>query len=447
MSGATAVLARFARGTRFGDIPERTRREAHRTLLNWLGCAIGASRHAALENALAAIRPIQGPQQAAILGRKERTDIVHAALLNGISSHTFDFDDTHLKTVIHPAGPVASAILSIAQTQPVSGEDFVAALVTGVEVECRIGNSVYPEHYDVGWHITGTAGVFGAAAACGRLLGLDERQMTWALGIAATQSSGLREMFGSHCKPFHPGNAARNGLFAALLARENFTSSERGIEAPRGFAHVLSTKFDPREITENLGKTWEIDLNTYKPYACGIVIHPAIEGCATLAREHPLKAGEIERIELGVHPLVLELTGKKTPRVGLEGKFSVYHSVACAVIFGTAGESEYSDETVARADVIALRDRVDAKVKPGMAEHQCEVRITLKDGRVLTHFVEHVIGSLERPMSDAALDAKFHGLVDPILGASRAAELVTTCRSLAAAPDAARAIVPLSTPE
>src|SRR5262249_20792220 len=159
------------------------------------------------------------------------------------------------------------------------------------------------------------------------------------------------------------------GLFAALLARENFTSSEKAIEAPRGFARVLSTKFDPSEITGNLGKTWEIDLNTYKPYACGIVIHPAIEGCATLARDHGLKAADIERIDLSVHPLVLELTGKRAPRVGLEGKFSVFHSSACAVIFGAAGESQYSDEVVARPDVVALRDRVDASVKPGIAEH------------------------------------------------------------------------------
>ena len=443
--GPTEVLARFARDTRFDAIPAKTLREAHRTFLNWLGCAIGASRHAAVENALAAIRPVQGPPQAAVLGRKDRTDMLHAALLNGITSHTFDFDDTHLKTVIHPAGPVASAILSIAQTQPVSGRDFMAALVVGIEVECRIGNSVYPEHYDVGWHITGTAGVFGSAASCGRLLGLDERQVRWALGIAATQSSGVREMFGSHSKPFHPGNAAKNGLFAAMLARANFTSSEKGIEAPRGFAHVLSTKFDPEEITGGLGQRWEMDLNTYKPYACGIVIHPAIEGCAALSREHKLRAADIERVDLAVHPLVLELTGKRTPRVGLEGKFSVFHSAACAVIFGAAGEAEYSDEVVARPDVIALRDRVDAKVKPGIAEHQCEVRITMKDGRVLEHRVEHVTGSVERPMTDAALDAKFRGLVEPVLGAERATRLIAASRSLADAPDL-NSIVSLATP-
>ena len=225
-------------------------------------------------------------------------DILHAALMNGISSHVFDFDDTHLKTVIHPAGPVASAILALAETQPVSGRDFLHALVLGAEVECRIGNAVYPAHYDAGWHITGTTGVFGAAAASGRLLGLSEQQMLWALGLAATQPVGLREMFGTMTKSFHPGRAAQNGLTAALLATEDFTSSDTGIEGRSGWAHVLSTSCDYAEITRDLGEHYEILLNTYKPFACGVVIHPAIDACIQLRAEHKLTPDAIERIEL-----------------------------------------------------------------------------------------------------------------------------------------------------
>jgi 2-methylcitrate dehydratase PrpD len=443
---ATAALARFALDCRSDHLPAVTVKEAHRTFLNWLGCAVGASHHASVETALAAILHFAGPAQASLLGRTERTDLLHAALLNGIASHTFDFDDTHLKTIIHPAGPVASALLALAETRPVSGLDFVGALVVGVEVECRIGNAVYPEHYDVGWHITGTAGVFGAAAACGRVLGLTHQQMVWALGIAATQSSGLREMFGSMCKPFHPGNAAKNGLFAALLAREGFTSSERGIEAPRGFAHVLSTRYDEAEITRDLGRTFEIDLNTYKPFACGIVIHPSIDGCARLAAEHRLTADRIARIDLGVHPLVLELTGKKAPRTGLEGKFSVYHAAACAVLYGTAGEREFSDAVVRAPEVVALRDRVHAVVREGVHEAQADVRITLVTGEVLHLFVEHAVGSLDRPMSDADLERKFRALAAGVLPDERIDRLIAACWALSAAPDAAAAIVPLATP-
>ena len=154
-------------------------------------------QHETVGIAISALAPFSGPAQASVLGRKERLDILHAALINGISSHVLDYDDTHSRNIIHPAGPVISAILALSEHRPVTGTEFVNALVLGVDVECRIGNSVYPKHYDAGWHITGTAGVFGAAAASGKLLGLSEQQMMWALGLAATQPVGLQEMFGS----------------------------------------------------------------------------------------------------------------------------------------------------------------------------------------------------------------------------------------------------------
>jgi 2-methylcitrate dehydratase PrpD len=443
----TRTLARYVLASRYADIPQAVKHEAARSFLNWVGCAVGAARHETVENALAALKPFSGPAQASVLGRGDRLDIMQAALMNGITSHTFDFDDTHLKTVIHPSGPVASAILALAERQPVSGEDFLHAFILGVEVECRIGNAVYPNHYDVGWHITGTTGVFGAAAAAGRLLGLSEQQMVWALGIAATQASGLREMFGTMCKPFHPGNAARNGLLAALLAQKDFTSSNQGIEAKRGFANVLSTKFEPKDITENLGKSFEILINTYKPFACGIVIHPAIDGCVQLRNEHNLKADDIAGIELKAHPLVLELTGKKTPQTGLEGKFSVYHSSAVAIIHGAAGESEYSDAVVRDPAVIALRDRVTAVVGAGIHEDQVHVTVRLKNGKTLEKFVEHAIGSIARPMSDADLEAKFRGLAKGILPAAQTDRLIRLCWDIAGLKDAAevaRAAVPAS---
>lgn len=441
----TKILAQFVVDSRYADIPEKVRHEAKRSVLNWLGCAVGASRHEGIDIALAALSAFSGPAQASVLGRGERLDIMHAALLNGISSHMFDFDDTHLKTVIHPSGPVASALLALAEYRSMSGADFLHAFVLGVEVECRIGNAVYPSHYDVGWHITGTAGVFGAAAAVGRVLGLNVQQMTWAFGIAATQSSGLREMFGTMCKPFHPGRAAQNGMTAAFLASKNFTSSERGIEAPRGFANVLATARNYDEITENLGKTWEVALNTYKPFACGIVIHPIIDGCVQLRNEHKLKAGDIDSIALKVHPLVLELTGKKTPQVGLEGKFSVFHSAAVAIIHGEGGEDVYSDACVRDPQVITLRDKVSAAVDKGVHEDAAYITIKLKDGRTLEKHVEHAIGSLARPMSDADLEAKFRKFAKGILSAGETDALIKLCweiEKLKSAGDIARGAVP-----
>jgi len=311
-------------------------------------------------------------------------------------------------------------------------------MVLGIEVECRIGNAVYPAHYDRGWHITGTAGVFGSAAASGRILGLSEQQMVWALGLAATQPVGLREMFGSMTKAFHPGRAAQNGLTAALLAARNFTSSEVGIEGKSGWANVLSTARNYAEITENHGKSYEILLNTYKPFACGVVIHPAIDACIQLRREHTLTADQIARIDLRVHPLVLELTGKKTPQTGLESKFSVYFAAALAIVKGSAGMRDFSDDNARDPAIAVLRDRVTATIDPAIKEDQVRATVTLKDGRRLEKFVEHVVGSIERPMSDADLEAKFAGLAAGVLPAAQARTVMDLCWKLETLPNAAQ---------
>ncbi len=431
----TETLADFVVRSDAKSIPDAVYAEAARSFLNWAGCAVGGATHPAIDIAWAAARPFAGAPQASVLGRNIKTDVLHAALLNGISSHVFDFDDTHLKTIIHPAGPVASGLLALAETRPMTGEEFLHAFILGVEVECRIGNSVYPEHYDRGWHITGTAGVFGAAAAAGKVLGLTTRQMTYALGTAATQSAGLREMFGTMCKPFHPGRAAQNGTFAAFLAKEGFTSSERGIEAPRGFAHVASTKFDQREILDNLGGSWEIALNTYKPFACGIVIHPSLDACVQFRDRHGIKPEDVRSIALKVHPLVLELTGKTAPRTGLEGKFSVYHSCAAAIVHGRCGEHEYSDACVADPVIVALRQKVTAVATPGIHEDQVEATLTTNDGRVLEIRIEHAIGSLGRPLTEAELDAKVEDLSAPIIGKTKTAALIAAARGVRKSPN------------
>lgn len=443
--GVTKRLAEWVCESDSQSIPEPVVNAATRTLLNWMGCAVGACHHESVDIALRALGPFMGAGQASVLGRAEKVDALNAAFLNGISSHVFDFDDTHLKTIIHPAGPVASAILALSEYRPVSGRDFLQALILGVEVECRIGNAVYPAHYDIGWHITGTTGVFGAAAACGRLLGLDTQQMCWAFGTAATQAAGLREMFGSMCKPLHVGRAAQNGLAAALLGAEGFTSSEQSLEAPRGFANVLSTKQDYAEITEGLGEHYEILLNTYKPFPCGIVIHPTIDACIQLQQEHGLSGSEIQSVELRVHPLVLELTGKKTPRTGLEGKFSVYHSAAAALVRGRVGMAEYSDEAVNDPRVIAVRDRVSATADNSIHEAKAIAKVQLENGRTVEKVVESAVGSLEHPLSDEAIAQKIHVLSDSILGAKTVDKMIQVCRrvvELADASELARAATP-----
>jgi 2-methylcitrate dehydratase PrpD len=430
----TAILARFVATHPARGWSDAVEHEAHRTFYNWLGCAIGAARHTAADAALAAVQMLQPAPQATVLGRAEKVDMASAALVNGITSHTFDFDDTHLKTIIHPAGPVASALLALAEVRGASGRELVDALVLGIDVACRIGNVMYPDHYDRGWHITGSTGMLGAAAGCARLLGLDERQTAMALGIAASQPVGLREQFGTMTKPFHPGAAARAGLMSALLASRGFTASPRALEAPRGLIQVASDKRAWHEATDELGERFEISFNSYKPFACGIVIHPSIDACVRL-REQGITPEQVERIELRVHSLVLELTGKKEPKDGLEGKFSVYHGAAAGLIYGRAGESEFADEVVNDPRVVALRAKVRASVDDAVHEDAALVTAVLNDGRRVEVRVDHAIGSLVNPLSDAQLETKFAGLVVPVLGEPRSRAITAQWRSLASLAD------------
>src|SRR6266581_3324527 len=435
-TGVTRTLARYVVSTKFADLPPAVCKEAARTLLNWAGCTVGGSHHETVDIAVSALAPFSGPAQASILGRKERFDILHAALINGISSHVLDYDDTHARNIIHPAGPVISAILALSEHRPVAGSDFVNALVAGVDVECRIGNAVYPQHYDTGWHITGTAGVFGAAAASGKLLGLSEQQMLWALGLAATQPVGLQEMFGSMTKSFHPGRAAQNGLTAALLASRNFTSSEQSLEAKYGWVNVVSTAHNYEEITKGLGKSYEISKNTYKPFACGVVMHATIDGCIQLQKETKLAADEIDRVELKVHPLVLQLTSRKSPQTGLEGKFSIYHAASIAIVEGAGGVDQFSDRAVRDRAVASLRDRVTTAVDSSLHEDQVRIVVTMKNGSRLEKFIEHAVGSLEHPMSDKDLETKFAGLATGVLSADRQRKLMDACWNVESLPQA-----------
>jgi 2-methylcitrate dehydratase PrpD len=436
-NAVTARLARYVADSKYEDLPPSVRKEGVRTLLNYVGGAVGGSNQEAVELAVAALGPLSGPPRAGLFGRRERFDLINAAFVNGVSSHVNDYDDTHLKTIIHPGSPVISAALAMAEYRPTTGKNLLNALVVGIEVALRLGNSVYPNHYDRGWHITGTCGVLGAAAAAAKILGLSQRQLIWALGLAASTPVGFRESFGSMNKSFNPGKAASDGVFAALLAGSNFTSSEEMIEAKRGWANTISTKQDYHEITEGLGDHFEAALNTYKPFACGIVLHPAIEAAIQLRNENALKADLISRIELRVHPLVLELTGKTTPMTGLEGKFSVYHAVAVALVEGVAGPKQFTDRTVQDPAVVALRAKVVPTVVSAIREEQADMTVVLNDGRRLNKFIRHAVGSIEVPMSDRALETKFADLADGILPQAQSRRLIEACWSVEELADAA----------
>lgn len=440
--GVTRALADFVAGSRYAAIGAAVRHEAERSLVNWMGCALGGAHHETLDTALAALLPFAGPPQAGLIGRRERLDCPTAALLNGMSAHVLDFDDTHLRTLLHPSVPVASALLALAEYRAqsgalLSGPDFLHAFIVGVDVECRIANAIYPNHIEQ-WYITGTAGVFGAAAAVGRVLGLDAPGIIRAFGIAGTQAAGLRDMAGTMCKSFVHGRAAQNGMLAAFMAQAGFTSSERVIEAPRGFARVLVGDCNLDVILDGLGERWELALNTYKPHACGVVAHPVIDGCLALRNEHGVRPEQIAAVALRVHPLALKLTGIRAPRGGLESKWSLYHSAAVVFCDGVAGEEQYTDARVQDAQVAAVRARVAAAADAGLREDEAHVAATLTDGRRIDIHIEHALGSVDNPMSDRDLERKFTGLAGDTLPAGRAQQLLEQCWAIGRLDDAAQ---------
>jgi 2-methylcitrate dehydratase PrpD len=431
----TRTIAEWAVHSRPEEIPEGVRKEAVRSLVNSVGATVGGSADETVTIALRALTAYSGPGQACLFGRDRKLDPLKAALINGISSHVLDYDDTELKTIIHPAGVVASALFSLAADHPTTGSQFLHAFVVGTEVECRLGNAIYPSHYDLGWHITATCGVFGAAAACGKLLGLNAQKMVWALGAAAVQAAGLKVVFGSMGKSFQVGRAAENGLTAALLAAQGFTSSDVSLEGVDGYFAAAARHHDDAQLTQNLGAHYEISTNTYKPFPCGIVIHPAIDAAIQFNRELHPEVNEIEAIDLRANPLILQLTGKQSPQTGLEGKFSVYHSVAIALIRGQVGVQEYTDASVQDAQVVALRSKVKVSVDPSVRSDEIYMTLRKKDGKAYDKHVEHAIGSLQRPMTDADLEAKFLGLSTGVLGEARARSLLSMCWNLEALPD------------
>ena len=423
----TRTLANYVVTSRMDSIPVDVRREAKRAILNCLGCALGGCREPAVDIALRAMTPYAGKPNADLLGRSERLDALTAALINGLSAHVFEYDDTLPKNYIHPSPPVAAALFAHASANRVKGSDFVHAFLMGFETEGRVGNAVYPAHYEAGWHITGTAGVFGAAAAVGKSIGLSVEQMVWALGLAATQASGIREMFGSMTKYLHAGFAARNGYSSAVLAHSGFNASERSIEGPRGFAVVQSSKYDLSKITSGLGVDFQIRDNAYKPYPCGVVIHPTIDGCIELHHEHKLAAGDVRAVRLRVAPLVLDLCNKKEITRGLESKYSIYHAAAIGLVRGKGGLQEFSDAVTNDPEIKRVRDSVKVTADSSVTEDQSSIEVELMNGKKLSRFVKESLGNLNRPLSDRQLEDKFRDQAVMNFPAAQVDKMIDLC--------------------
>jgi 2-methylcitrate dehydratase PrpD len=419
-------LARF----RFEDLSERAVHEARRGLIDWVGCALAGSTHPTIDKLLAVLSAISGKPQASVLGRKRKLGLMEAALANGQAGHMLDYDDTHMGgVVLHTSGPILAALFPLIELGGVSGRDFSCAYAAGFEAGVRVGQSA-PGHHAGGWHLTGTLGSIAAGAAAARLLHLDAPRMIHALGIAATQAAGMQQNRGTMCKSFHAGKAASNGLLAALLAEQGFDSTDEMIEGRRGFCRIYSDKAAPDLVLEELGTRWEIARNGHKPYACGVVLHPALDAMVALRGTRVRTPAEIERVELSVHPFAVRITGLTDPATGLQSKFSIYHAAAVAYLDGCAGIAQFTDERAAMADVVALRGKIEARIDEALAKDQATATLIAAGGERIEARVAHASGTVENPMSDRAIEDKFMANAAPVIGEDRARQVAAAAWSL-----------------
>jgi 2-methylcitrate dehydratase PrpD len=442
----TRTLLDFVRHTDAYDIPADVLHESTRCLLDHLGLAIAGAEEPAARIAREQCRLLGGEPQARVLGTPHRLRVTDAALVNGISCHALDFDDTHVPTILHPTTPLYAAGTALAEWRGSRGIDLLAAHALGYELAARASNALYPEHYDAGWHMTGTTGALASAAVAIRLLDLAAPTATNCLSIAATQAAGHREQFGTMTKPFHAGRAAQAGVWAGLLAAAGFTGAPDPLQGRRGMFAVMSSDSTAADLVDGLGEKWQIFDNGVKPYACGVVIHPAIDAVRDLAVRRGLTAEGIGKITLRVHPLVPELTGKTDPRTGLEGKFSVTFACAIVLLEGRASEAEFSDAAVARADVRALMSRIEVVPDPDVPHTQAGATALTHDGGTVETWVDHARGTPGNRLTDEDLGEKFHGLVDVVLGRDRALRLAEAAFSLSQTSDV-DAVLALTTPE
>jgi 2-methylcitrate dehydratase PrpD len=435
----TARLAEYAVTADGMRWPDTVRREALRSLFNVVGCAIGGARHGMVDIADKTLGAFAGPGQATLFGRGRKTDVLHASLINGLASSIYSFDDTHETAVVHPGGPIATAVLALAELRPVSGADLLTAFALGVEMTCRLclATTVPPADGSFAWSGTGISVGLGAAVAAGRMLRLDTQRMRAAIGLALSEASGFRAMHGTATVAFMPAHAGQMGLRAALLAERGFTAGLSGLEGKSGYLSVFCTKPNLNALAGELGQRFELLRNTYKPYPCGIVIHPIIDACLRLRQEHAPDPDRIANVSIQASPGAMALCNNRDPKDEMQAHVSLHHWTAAAFIRGTARIQDMDTESAVKDPALmAFQSKVEAILNPVIAADQTEVTITMTDGS--KHFcrIEHGIGSKLNPMSDADLERKFLGLVEPVVGLARAQELVGRTWGVGSAADA-----------
>src|SRR5467141_3923478 len=426
--GLTEYVARFVRNAKYEDIPEEVVELGKKSILDGLGLALAGSKAQTgtlCRQYLEKIGVCEG--KSTIIGSAKKTSPRFAAFVNGVSIHADDFDDTQLAVakdrvyglLVHPTVSVLPAILALAERGGVSGKQLTLAYHLGVEVECKIAEAISPRHYQDGFHSTGPCGPFGSATACAKLLRFEHSEILNTLGLVASQSGGLRENFGTMTKPFQAGHAAESGLVSAELVGLGWTAAQQILEADRGFFHAFGGSYDPSAIVDRLGKPWSFASPgvSLKPYPSGSLTHPAMTELARLIQVGNIEASQVEKVDVGANHNMTTTLLHHDPKTGLQAKFSMEFCMAILLIERKAGLGQFSDKVVRRADVQAMMRKINFYVDPeaeraGFDKMTSLLKLTLKDGRVITGQAAFGKGSPANPMTFDEAATKFRGCAE-----------------------------------
>ncbi len=420
MSELTDRLWERFGAVRFDDLPDDVRTVAGQCILDWFGCALAGSRE-----------PLSGilrdefaspTGDCTLVGCDLRADLLRAAMVNGAAGHALDFDDTSNVMGGHATVPLLPAVLALAESQSRSGADVVTAYVVGMEIQSCIGTSIGTEHYGRGWHTTATIGVYGAAAASSWLLGLDHAGFGAAMGIAASNASGLKANFGTMTKPLHPGQAAERGLLAARLAARGYTSNAGSIDGNQGFAQAAGNGALNLERIAQLDGSWATTRTLFKHHAACHLTHAGIEATASII-DGGVDPSDISSITMTVNPSILDVCGIADPTTGLEAKFSLRGTQALLVCGAdTAAIATFEDGPIKRDDVQSFIPNVVIETDETLHVMETKVAVRAASGVVTA------AADVSRPATDlneqsAKLRAKFDALATPVLGEAGASRL------------------------
>jgi 2-methylcitrate dehydratase PrpD len=429
----------------FDRLPAEAIDVAKQGILDTVGVTLAGARDETTTVVAAALRKTAAPGPALIFGTPDHVDALNAALINGTASHALDFDDCSNSLGGHPSAPILPALWAIAPGS--SGKAFIAAYAAGVECETRLARAVNFHHYEKGWHPTATLGTFGSAAACGHLLALTPDQLATALALAASMASGIKANFGTMTKPFHVGHTTRNGLLAALLAKEGMTADMGALEHPQGFFAVYNGagNFNPDRLLDHWGDPFDlIDPGiAFKRHPCCGSTHPAVDAMLYLRETYDLAPERVAKVESWTHPRRLQHTNRPNPQSGLDGKFSIQYVLARALMHGIVSMAHFSDDAVRDPATRALMTRVqsapDAEAKHETNDHfYCRLKITTTAGEAFEHFVDRPVGrDRDHPLPAGALEAKFRDCASLMLDAKAVETLLGQCMTLETAADVA----------